>query len=65
VAFARGVGMAPPLRAVIGQTHGDLHGFNVLTSQRRADVSDYFLIDLAFYQDDSFLLFDPGYFELA
>lgn len=65
VAFARGVGVAPPLRAAIGQMHGDMHGFNVLTSQRRSDVSDYFLIDLAFYQDDSFLLFDHGYFELA
>ena len=59
------VAAAPALRAARGQTHGDLHGYNVLTSQDRTDVSDYFMIDLAFYDPDSFLFFDHGYFELA
>jgi hypothetical protein len=68
VVFARAteeLATQPPLRGALGQLHGDLHGDNVLTSYRRADVSDYFLIDLAFYEDESYLFFDHGYFELS
>ena len=68
VVFARSLGeitTEPALRAAVGQMHGDMHGYNVLTSHRRTDVSDYFLIDLAYYQEENFLFFDHGYFELA
>jgi CheY-like chemotaxis protein len=68
VAFARtqsGVDSGPPLRAAIGQMHGDLHGHNLLTSHRREGVSDYFLIDLAFYDEENYLFFDHAYFELS
>jgi DNA-binding response OmpR family regulator len=66
VAFARtDEHGAPPLRAVVGQMHGDLHGHNLLTSHRRGDVSDYYMIDLAFYDDENYLFFDHAYFELS
>ena len=45
--------------------HGDLNGYNVLMTQRRDDVADYYLIDLAFYEEDAYLFFDHGYLELA
>ena len=45
--------------------HGDLHGHNLLTSHRRGDVSDYYMIDLAFYDDENYLFFDHAYFELS
>lgn len=52
------------IRPVVGNTHGDLHGFNVLV--READGAlDWFLIDLAFYRPDEFLFFDHAYFELS
>jgi DNA-binding response OmpR family regulator len=66
VAFARtDEHGAPPLRAVVGQMHGDLHGHNLLTSHRRGDVSDYYMSDLAFYDDENYLFFDHAYFELS
>ncbi|MGI9622915.1 MAG: hypothetical protein ACR2PK_08780, partial [Acidimicrobiales bacterium] len=66
VVFARGESPSgPPIRAVAGNTHGDLHGHNLLTRVRRSDVSDYFLIDLAFYEEDGFLFFDQAYLELS
>jgi hypothetical protein len=68
LAFARGVTDAvdpPAIRAAVGRMHGDFHGHNVLTSQRRDDVADYFLIDLAYFDEANFLFLDHGYFELA
>lgn len=68
VAFARRAAdhtAEPAIRAVVGQMHGDMHGYNVLMSQRRPDVPDYFLIDLAYYQEENFLFFDHAYFELT
>ncbi len=53
------------LRAVTGRMHGDLHGFNVLVRSQTPDEIDYYLIDLAMYQDDAFLLYDHAYFEIA
>ncbi len=52
-------------RAVVGNIHGDLHGFNVLVSTSSANRPVYYLIDLAFYQDRQYLFFDHGYFELS
>ncbi|HLF61510.1 MAG TPA: NB-ARC domain-containing protein [Acidimicrobiia bacterium] len=52
------------IRPVVGNIHGDLHGFNVLV--READGAlDWFLIDLAFYRPEDFLFFDHAYFELS
>jgi hypothetical protein len=65
VVFARGGGApSPALRAAVGNTHGDLHGHNLLTNHRR-QASDYFVIDLASYEDDSYLFFDHAYLELS
>jgi TolB-like protein len=52
-------------RAIVGNTHGDLHGFNVLVSRENTERLFYYLIDLAFYQDDQFLFYDHAYFELS
>ena len=52
------------LRGVVGNIHGDLHGLNVLVRPSE-DESEYYLIDLAFYEDDSYLFFDQAYFEIS
>ena len=52
------------LRPAAGHTHGDLHGYNVLVRTRDQDT-DWFLIDVAFYDPDQFLFFDHAYFELS
>jgi len=67
LAFA--IGEAPGsreggLRPILGHTHGDLHGYNVLVRDRGEDL-DWFLIDLAFYTPDAHLFFDHAYFELS
>lgn len=51
-------------RGVIGNQHGDFHGYNVLVGNDDGLLS-YYLIDLAFYQNNIFLLFDHAYFELS
>ncbi|TMV04215.1 hypothetical protein FGK63_18175 [Ruegeria sediminis] len=53
------------LRAVTGNVHGDLHGYNVLVSGSDAGGLTYHLIDLALYQDNQFLFYDHAYFELS
>ena len=53
------------LRAVVGQIHGDLHGFNMLLGASRDDDESYFLIDLANYEDNQFLFFDHAYFAFS
>ena len=53
------------LRAVMGNIHGDLHGFNVLVNTASGDTASYYLIDLALYQDQQFLFYDHGYLELS
>ena len=68
LAFARGAIELPSrlrLRAAEGHIHGDLHGFNVLVRSHGQEEPDYFLIDMAHYQDKQYLFFDHGYFELA
>ncbi|MEM6461204.1 MAG: hypothetical protein AAF724_04740 [Pseudomonadota bacterium] len=52
------------LRAVRGNQHGDLHGKNVLVTKQFEGNPNYFLIDLDFYRDDGFLLYDHAIFEL-
>lgn len=52
------------IRPVMGHTHGDLHGFNLLV-QDADGALEWFLIDLAFYRPDAFLFFDHAYFELS
>lgn len=66
-AFAVGKHRTPgrtALRAARGHLHGDLHGFNLLVPSHREEGS-YFVIDLAFFEDDAFLFYDNAYFELA
>ena len=59
------IGPSTQLRAIRGNVHGDLHGFNVLV-RRQAEVRpEYYLIDLDLYRDDGFLFFDHAYFELT
>ena len=53
------------LRAIIGNQHCDLHGYNLLVGGSAGDEPSYYLIDLAMYRDDQFLLFDHAYFELS
>lgn len=57
------------LRGVIGRTHNDLHGFNLLvgrTKQNEAVTNPkFYLIDLAMYQRKQFLLYDHAYFEFS
>jgi tetratricopeptide (TPR) repeat protein len=52
------------IRPLLGNTHGDLHGFNVLVGESDGTL-EWFLIDLAFYRPDGFLFFDHAYFELS
>ena len=64
LAFALGLIDVPvnlALRAIVGNVHGDLHGYNVLVGNE----NQYHLIDLAYYQSDAYLLYDHAYFELA
>ncbi|MEM6581449.1 MAG: hypothetical protein AAF699_09260 [Pseudomonadota bacterium] len=53
------------LRSVIGHTHGDFHGLNVLVEVDHLEVPNYHLIDLAKYQSEQHLFYDHAYFELA
>jgi CheY-like chemotaxis protein len=67
VAFAVGSGDLHEhlaLRAVTGNIHGDLNGYNVLVGTQGGQVK-YHMIDLAFYQPDACLLFDHAYFEIS
>lgn len=53
------------LRAIEGHIHGDLHGLNVLVSQTGSSRNQYFMIDLAFYEQRQFLFYDHAYFALS
>ncbi len=64
-AFARRVVPLPKrtqLRAVRGQSHGDLHGRNILIAAPPRQKRQYFLIDLDLYERDDFLFYDHAYF---
>lgn len=68
LAFALGKIALPDhlrMRMVSGRMHGDLHGQNILVGRPEAAESDYYLIDLAFYQSEQFLFYDHAYFEAA
>ncbi len=52
-------------RALTGHIHGDLHGFNVLVSKAGTELDEFYLLDLAFYEDRQFLFYDHAYFALA
>ncbi|MEM7122530.1 MAG: hypothetical protein AAF563_14710 [Pseudomonadota bacterium] len=59
------IGPSTLLRAIRGNVHGDLHGFNVLVHRQAEVKPEYYLIDLDLYRDDGFLFFDHAYFELT
>lgn len=68
VAFAIGPDTAPDgarMRAVMGSSHGDLHGLNVLVLSKPSGDPTYSLIDLAMYEADQYLFYDHAYFEIA
>ncbi len=68
LAFAAAVRELPErlrMRAIKGHIHGDLHGLNLLVSPARDEEPNYYIIDLADYQSEQYLLFDHAYFELA
>lgn len=52
------------IRAIAGQVHGDLHANNILVSKIQ-DSTEYYLIDLAMYENGQFLFYDHAYFELT
>ena len=52
------------IRLISGRLHGDLHAQNLLVTPK-SDEPSYYLIDLAFYQNDQYLFFDHAYFETA
>ncbi|MEM7022905.1 MAG: tetratricopeptide repeat protein [Pseudomonadota bacterium] len=53
------------LRAVKGNHHGDLNTLNILVSSQPSKRTRYFLIDLAHYEREQFLMFDQAYLEIA
>ncbi len=59
------IGSSTLLRAIRGNVHGDLHGYNVLVHRQAEVKPEYYLIDLDLYRDDGFLFFDHAYFELT
>ena len=68
LAFACAVRELPErtrMRAVKGHIHGDMHGLNLLVSPALSQEPNYYIIDLADYQSQQYLLFDHAYFELA
>ncbi|MEM0905780.1 MAG: hypothetical protein AAGJ94_00345 [Pseudomonadota bacterium] len=68
LAFALGAREIPEhlhLRAITGRAHGDLHGLNILTGRVQTASPTYYLIDLAFYDNDQPLFYDHAYLELA
>ena len=67
LAFATAARVLPEkvqLRAATGIQHGDFHGFNLLIGSAPAAEQDYFVIDLANYENDQFLFYDHALFEL-
>jgi hypothetical protein len=50
--------------AFIGRQHNDLHDDNILVP-RRANSTDYFVIDLAMYEGTQFAFYDTAYLELS
>jgi len=67
-AFAKRVLPLPKktrMRAIRGQTHGDLHGHNILIASPPGSRRQYYLIDLDLYRRDDFLFFDHAYLEFT
>lgn len=52
-------------RAVVGNVHGDLHGYNVLVRTAATERPAYYLIDLALFQDHQYLFYDHAYLEFS
>ncbi|MEM8728730.1 MAG: hypothetical protein AAGF79_02340 [Pseudomonadota bacterium] len=57
------------IRAVMGRTHNDFHGFNLLIGQSEepTEQSDpsYYMIDMAMYERWQYLFYDHAYFEFT
>lgn len=53
------------IKLVKGRSHGDLHGHNVLVKLEGPYDYTYYLIDLALYEEDSYLFYDHVYLELS
>jgi hypothetical protein len=48
-----------------GRIHGDLHGFNSLIKIKGRYSYDYYIIDLALYEEHNYLFYDHAYLELS
>lgn len=53
------------IKLVKGKSHGDLHGHNVLVKIDGSRDYPYYLIDLALYEENTFLFYDHAYLELS
>ena len=63
-AFARRPELWPAgLKSVFvrGFSHGDFHGGNILANVQDPTVLDYFVIDLALFEESAYLFYDPAY----
>lgn len=55
----------PDIKLAKGRIHGDLHSQNILVRIAGRSSYWYFLIDLALFEEDTFLFYDHAYFELS
>ena len=53
------------VKFILGRGHGDLHGYNVLVKIINPIKLAYYLIDLALYEEQSYLFYDHAYLELS
>ena len=51
--------------AVTGRNHGDLHGHNILVRLDGPYSLNHFLIDLALYEENTYLFYDFAYLEVS
>ena len=66
--YARNQKLWPSEHATLmanGKAHGDIHELNILVKIKNPFTYNYYLIDLAHYEDNSLLFFDHAYFELS
>jgi hypothetical protein len=59
------LGDAVTLMPAVGAMHGDLHGDNVLVGEMQKGRISYYLIDLADFEENTFLFFDNAYLETS
>ena len=48
-----------------GFSHGDFHSRNILANVQDPMAPEYYVIDLALFEEDTYLFYDPAYLELS